>query len=93
MTINDVQDPKSPYIQYAEGIMSGKYKGDQFFASLLQAIVMKADKEDRGVGMQGFQYSPDLLEFSHIIATHSPRAYRFIKDYLPLPAPRTIEYE
>jgi hypothetical protein len=53
---------------------------------------MKADKEERGVGMQGFQYSPDLLEFSHIVATHSPRAYHFIKDYLPLPTPRTIKY-
>ena len=72
--------------------MSGKYKGDEFFASLLQAILMKADKQEHGVGMQGFHYSPDLLEFAHIVATHSPRAYRFIKDHLPLPTPRTIEY-
>jgi hypothetical protein len=40
------QDPNLPYIRYIEGIMSGKYKGDEFFASLLQAIVMKADKEE-----------------------------------------------
>ncbi|RDB22734.1 hypothetical protein Hypma_009977 [Hypsizygus marmoreus] len=88
--IIEAEDRNSPYICYAAGVLLGKYKGDEFFASLLEAVVMKADKESRGVGMQGFRYSPDLLEFAHIVATHSPRAYSFIKKYLPTPTPRTL---
>ncbi|KAF8132534.1 hypothetical protein EV363DRAFT_1163795 [Boletus edulis] len=40
--------------------------------------------------MQNFRYAPALDEFYHIIHTHSPRAYRFIAEYLPARTTRSI---
>ena len=79
-------------MKYVRGVLSGEYKGDDLFASILQAMVLKRDKEERGVGMQNFKHAPDLVEFAHIIHTHSPKAYDFLKGHLPLPDPRTLKY-
>jgi hypothetical protein len=79
-------------MKYTRGVLAGKYKGDDLFASVLQAMVLKRDKQERGVGMQNFKYTPDLVEFAHIIHTHSPKAYEFLRDHLPLPDSRTIKY-
>lgn len=78
-------------MKYVRGVMSGKYKGDDFFATLIQAMVIKRDKQERGVGMQNFKYAPDLVEFSHIMLTHSPKAYASLKNILPIPDPRTLK--
>lgn len=61
------------------------------FGCLLQAVVVKREKEARGVGMQNFTYQHDLVEFAHIIHTHSARAYNALKEFLPLPNARTIQ--
>ncbi|KAJ3979174.1 hypothetical protein F5890DRAFT_1421718 [Lentinula detonsa] len=40
--------------------------------------------------MQGFRYAPDLVEFAHMLAVISPRAFVFVKHLLPLPEIRTL---
>ena len=57
---------------------------------MIQALAIKRDKEERGVGMQKMQYAPDLIEFLHILFTHSPRAYDNLREVLTLPDPRTL---
>lgn len=69
--------------------MSGKYD-DQVFSGLVEAVVQKHDREERGVGMQNFRYAPAWDELCHIINVHSPRAYRAVKDHLPMPTERTF---
>jgi hypothetical protein len=54
-------------------------------------MVSKHDKEERGVGMQGFHYAPGLTEFAHIINIHSPRAYQAIRNILPMPTVRSLQ--
>lgn len=87
---------KSPYVRYAAGILAGNLKGaskaEQLFASFVQAVVAKREKAERGVGMRGYKYSPDIVEFSHIIQMHSAASYKFMKDLLPVPVPRTLAY-
>ena len=78
-------------ICYCKGVISGKYKGDDMFGLLLQAVVIKREKEACGVGMQNFKYVPDLVEFAHVIHTHSAKAYNALKEFLPLPNPRTLK--
>ena len=78
-------------IRYCKGVVSGKYKGDDMFGLLLQAVVIKKEKEARGVGMQNFKYAPDLVEFAHIIHTHSAKAYDALREFLPQPNPRTLK--
>ena len=60
----------------------GKYD-NKVFHGLMEAIVTKYDREERGVGMQNFRYSPAWDELCHIIQIHSPRAYQSLSDYLP----------
>ncbi|KAF9472308.1 hypothetical protein BDN70DRAFT_818838 [Pholiota conissans] len=38
-------------------------------------------------------YGPDLVEFSHILFTHSPMAYDNVRDILTLPDPRTLRIQ
>ena len=76
---------ETPLLKYTQGVLAGKYKGDDLFVSVLQAMVLKRDKQERGVGIQNFKYTPDLIKFAHIIHTHSPKAYEFPRDHLSLP--------
>ena len=78
-------------MRYAEGALAGKYN-NEVFIGLLQAIVTKADKEERGVGMQNFSYVPAWEELCHITRIHSPRAYKALSEYLPMPSERNFRY-
>jgi len=79
-------------IKYVQGVISGEHKGSDLFGSLLQAMVLKADKENRGIGMQNFQYAPNLIECAHIVFTHSPKAYEFLQEHLAMPDPQTLRF-
>jgi len=48
-------------------------------------MVTRHDKEDRGVGMQNFTYNPAWEEICHITSVHSPKAYKALREYLPMP--------
>ncbi|KAF9061584.1 hypothetical protein BDP27DRAFT_1182177, partial [Rhodocollybia butyracea] len=56
----------SIYTRFAQGAIAGKYDDCGVFLGLLDAMVKKQDKEERGVGMQNFQYRPDWDQFMHI---------------------------
>ena len=86
------QDPKTPCLLYAKGVISGEFKSEYIFTGLVEAMVSKKDKERRGIGLQGFKYAPGLTEFAHIINIHSPRAYQAIRNILPLPTTRSLQY-
>jgi DNA gyrase/topoisomerase IV subunit A len=68
----------SPFVKFAQGALEGKYDSDKVFLGLIQAMVEKVDRTERGVGMQNFAYAPAWDEFTHIVALHSPRAYQFL---------------
>ncbi|KAJ7844580.1 hypothetical protein B0H14DRAFT_2192547, partial [Mycena olivaceomarginata] len=46
-------------------------------------MVTKADKEERGVGMQNFKYAPAYDEFCNVLRINSPAAYRAFQEHLP----------
>ena len=55
-------------------------------------MVLKANKENCGVGMQNFQDAPNLIECAHIVFTHSPKAYEFLQEHLAMPDPQTLTF-
>jgi hypothetical protein len=77
---------------YAKGVISGEFKSEYIFIGLVEAMVSKKDKEPHGIGLQGFKYAPGLTEFAHIINIHSPQAYQAIRNVLPLPTTRSLQY-
>ena len=68
-------------MKFAQGALKGKYDGDKVFLGLIQAMVEKVDRTERGVGMQNFAYAPAWDEFTHIVALHCPHAYQFLKKH------------
>ena len=76
---------------YVKGVLDGKHKDDNLFGALLQAVVMKWDKEARGVSLQGFKFAPDLIELAHIVFTHSPHAYESLQEHFSLPTSWTLQ--
>lgn len=58
---------------------------------LVRAMVTKVDKEERGVGMQNFRYSPAWDEFIHIVKIHSSRAHNFLAEHFPARTIRGIQ--
>lgn len=72
------------------GVLSGKYDDTNVFGGLVQAMMSKLDRDERGVGMQNFQYPPAYDEFMHIVDIKSPSAHDFLSDYLPARTHRSI---
>ena len=52
-------------------------------------MVLKHDREERGVGLQNLRYAPAWDELCHIINIHSPRAYRALSEFLPMRSERS----
>lgn len=59
------------------------------FTGLVEAMVTKVSREERGVGMQNMQYNPAYDEFVHIIKISSGRAFRFLSKHLPARSERS----
>lgn len=57
--------------------------------ALLYAVLDAADRKDRGVGLQGLRYMPELKEWAHIISLISPRAYQALREVFQLPTLRS----
>lgn len=57
---------------------------------LVEASVQKLGKEERGVGMQNFSYTPAYDEFVHILSIHSKRALDFFNENFQARSLRSI---
>ncbi|CAK5270401.1 unnamed protein product [Mycena citricolor] len=79
----------TPCIRYAQGVLEGKYQND-VFNGLVEAMVSKTDREERGVGMQNFKYAPAYDEFCNVMRITSPAAYRIFQDHLPARSERNF---
>src|SRR5882762_668346 len=81
-SIESIQDTKnSTCVRYALGVLDGKYQKHEIFTGLVDAMVRARDREERGVGLQNFEYTPALDKFAHICAITSPEAYRLMQRY------------
>ncbi|KAJ6618077.1 hypothetical protein B0H10DRAFT_2379381 [Mycena sp. CBHHK59/15] len=89
--IIETADAKNtPCIKFAQGTLQGKYSNYKVFSGLVEAVVQKADRVERGVGMQNFKYAPAWDEMAHIINIHSPRAADALREHIPLRSHRTF---
>ncbi|KAJ7659816.1 hypothetical protein DFH06DRAFT_1326841 [Mycena polygramma] len=76
--IIETADAKNtPCIKFAQGTLQGKYSDFAVFGGLVEAMVQKADRVERGVGMQNFKYPPAWDELAHIhIPLRSHRSFQ-----------------
>ncbi|KAJ7433925.1 hypothetical protein B0H11DRAFT_1758325 [Mycena galericulata] len=89
--IIETSDAKNtPCIKFAQGTLQGKYAEFEVFGGLVEAMVMKTDRLERGVGMRNFKYPPAWDELSHIIQIHSPSAARALRKHFPTRTERSF---
>lgn len=88
MFIQNAKD--TPCIRFAQGTLAGKYKNFSVFSGLMEAMVTKVDRLERGIGMQNFRYAPAWDEMMHIIKIHSPSALRALQAHLPVRSERSF---
>ncbi|KAF5391500.1 hypothetical protein D9757_002470 [Collybiopsis confluens] len=86
--IEAIDQKHSPLVQYTMGMLSGKYK-DAHLAGLIEALVIRRDREQRGVGLQGIKYPPAWDELCHLIQVSSPKTYRLLEKYFPMQTERS----
>ncbi|PPQ86485.1 hypothetical protein CVT25_007555, partial [Psilocybe cyanescens] len=55
----------TPCVRYTLGVLSGKFN-HEVLSGLIEAIMQKQNRVERGVGMQNFAYAPAWDEFSHL---------------------------
>ncbi|KAJ8085469.1 hypothetical protein PM082_004285 [Marasmius tenuissimus] len=55
--IEAIDQKHSPLVRFTMGMLNGKYR-DEHLAGLIEALVIRRDREQRGVGLQGIQYPP-----------------------------------
>lgn len=80
------------WVQFAVGAIDGKYDNDQVFLGLIEAMVGKVDRKECKVGNQNFKYTKEVVDFSQLIMTISPQAYRYMRPQLQLPTVRHLQY-
>ncbi|KAK7448058.1 hypothetical protein VKT23_013815 [Stygiomarasmius scandens] len=80
----------SPFVQFARGALQGKYNDQEVFLGLVYTMVQKQDREQRGVGMQNFVYTPAWDEFAHMVSIHSPRAHKLLSEHFAARTERNI---
>ncbi|KAJ7504710.1 hypothetical protein B0H11DRAFT_1709383 [Mycena galericulata] len=89
--IIETADAKNtPCIKFAQGTLQGKYDDFKVFGGLVEAMVQKADRIERGMGMQNFKYPPAWDEMTHIVNIHSPRAAKAFREHLPIRTHRSF---
>ncbi|XP_006459004.1 hypothetical protein AGABI2DRAFT_66018 [Agaricus bisporus var. bisporus H97] len=71
------------------GVLSGKYK-NEIFNGLIQVMLQKEERLEKGLSLRNFKYSPPWDELCHIIRTYSPAAYRALAEHLPARSERSI---
>ncbi|KAF7324216.1 hypothetical protein MSAN_02534100 [Mycena sanguinolenta] len=89
--IMETADAKNtPCIKFAQATLQGKFKDFKVFSGLIEAMLDKVDRIERGVGMQNFKFPPSWDELTHIINIHSPRAAKYLREHLPVRSQRSF---
>jgi hypothetical protein len=82
----------SPLVKFTTGVINKAYKDDALLISIIQAMALKHDKEERGVGLRNMSYAPDLVEFAQILYMSSATGYEHARKNMALPNVRTLRY-
>jgi hypothetical protein len=79
--------------KYAIGLAKGKFRHNQLWDELIEAMHLHSKKESEGKGLQNFRYSPLLKQLAEEACVLSPSFYRnVLSKELPLPTHRSIKF-
>ncbi|KAF5370924.1 hypothetical protein D9615_009810 [Tricholomella constricta] len=71
----EIDDGKSPWLKFAVGAAAGDYQS-QTVLGMVEAFVLKAERLRRGKTLRNMKYSGAFSDFSDMLASLSPVAYR-----------------
>ncbi|KAF5384382.1 hypothetical protein D9615_003130 [Tricholomella constricta] len=88
--ILDEDSKTSPLIKIAQAYLDGRLDDKEVFKGLITAMASQLDREERGVGMQNFQYPPAWEEMCQILREISPQTYEALAKHIRMPTGRSL---
>ncbi|KAA1468573.1 hypothetical protein DENSPDRAFT_814932 [Dentipellis sp. KUC8613] len=71
----EANDGQTPWLRFAKGAVSGKFKTQGTILAMVEAMMIKADRLRKGKSLRNMHYSEGLDAFSTYLASISCRAY------------------
>ncbi|KDE09747.1 hypothetical protein MVLG_00147 [Microbotryum lychnidis-dioicae p1A1 Lamole] len=72
----DGRGKRTPFLRFAQGVAKKKFKGTAILSGMIEAPVIKSDREAKGASLRGCRRNQALLNYEHALALASPATYR-----------------
>ncbi|TFY76153.1 hypothetical protein EWM64_g7859 [Hericium alpestre] len=72
----ETDDGQTPWLRFAKGAVSGQFKSQETALAMIEAMVIKVERLQKGKSLRNMRYAEGLDTFSNYLASISPRAYR-----------------
>ncbi|KDE03015.1 hypothetical protein MVLG_06482 [Microbotryum lychnidis-dioicae p1A1 Lamole] len=67
---------RTPFLRFAQGVAKKKFKGTAILSGMIEAAVIRSDREAKGSSLRGYRRNQALLNYEHALALASPATYR-----------------
>ena len=78
-----------PFLAYARGVASGKYRDNRILSGLMESVVQTEERSLRGKGNQNFKWPAEWDNFMHVASIKSTAAYNHLSKVLPARSKRS----
>ncbi|SGY34662.1 BQ5605_C002g01664 [Microbotryum silenes-dioicae] len=72
----DGRGKRTPFLRFAQGVAKKKFKGTAILSGMIEAPVIRSDREAKGASLRGYRRNQALLNYEHALALASPATYR-----------------
>ncbi|KAL1701957.1 hypothetical protein EV121DRAFT_211101 [Schizophyllum commune] len=89
--VENRKDSHRVWYRFVEGCINGTYKNSGVALGMIEAMVLKAERQKHGKTLANMSYSPGFSEFCSILASTSPRAFRSFRNHFGGPSVRSMQ--
>ncbi|KAL5536122.1 MARS2_3 [Sanghuangporus sanghuang] len=77
-------------VRYAKGVVQGEFKEHVVFQGLVESVLLKLDRENKGKNLTNFRYPPAFAEFMSTVQLLSTRTHKLLSEHFPVPSARNL---
>lgn len=81
---------RSPWLKFATGVVSGKYKNIDVMLGAIKAMMVKADRLAAGKTLSNMTYDGAFSDFCNFVQCQSSAAYKTLRRHFGGPWSRSI---
>ncbi|TFK60394.1 hypothetical protein BDN72DRAFT_779478 [Pluteus cervinus] len=88
--IVELDDGRSPWLKFAQGVASGLYRSQDTFLGMVKAMVHKTERLELGKSLKNMKYDPGFGHLCNILCSLCPRGYQTFKQSFGGPGIRSM---